>query len=73
MTEYGIDIFNHLSGFFAKLMEAIGPILDLKIEFDSEKLIYCPNCSNKIEISDEDVRFCRVCGFNVQDQYGGNK
>ena len=67
ITDYGIDIFNHLSGFFAKLMEAIGPILDLSIEFSSEKIIYCPNCSNKIEISDVDVRFCRVCGFNVQD------
>lgn len=68
MTDYGIAIFNHLSGFFAKLMEAIGPILDLDIEFNNEKFIYCPNCSNKIEILAGDVRFCNVCGFNVKDQ-----
>lgn len=67
MTRHGSNIFNHLSGFFAKLMKAIGPILDLNIEFDSEKFIYCPNCSNKIELSEEDMRFCRVCGFNVKD------
>ena len=77
MTEHGIDIFNHLSGFFAKLMEAIGPILDLDIEFNSEKYIFCPNCSNKIELSERDVRFCNVCGFNVkdhmQDEHGGNQ
>jgi len=77
MTEHGIDIFNHLSGFFTKLMEAIGPILDLNIKFNSEKYIFCPNCSNKIELSERDVRFCNICGFNVkdhmQDEYGGNQ
>jgi DNA-binding PadR family transcriptional regulator len=77
MTDDGIDIFNHISGFFTKLMEAIGPILDLSIEFNGEKYIFCPNCSNKIEIVNEDLRFCRVCGFNVRDDIqekrGGNQ
>ncbi len=77
MTSDGIDTLNHLSGFFSKLVEAIGPMLNLNIEFDHEKFIYCPNCSNRIDLTEEEVRFCRVCGFSVKDhvhnKHGGNK
>jgi PadR family transcriptional regulator PadR len=77
MTNLGIDVFNHISGFFAKLMQAIGPILDLNIEFSGKKYIFCANCSNKIELSEGDVKFCNICGFNVKDhmqeERGGNK
>ncbi|MHA1727987.1 MAG: PadR family transcriptional regulator [Promethearchaeota archaeon] len=81
ISKYGTEIFNHLSGFFAKLMEAIGPILDVEVELKEESYIYCPNCANKIDITDESntaIRFCIVCGYNIQDRYekrqnGGKK
>ena len=75
MTDYGTEIFNHLLGFYVKLMEAIGHMFELEVSIEEEKYIYCPNCSNRIDIEDKKKRYCIICGYNIQDriQYeGGN-
>ncbi len=65
LTEIGKNTFDHLEGFFSKLLEAISPLLSFKITLDRADFIYCPNCANKINIKDE-VNFCRICGLNVK-------
>ncbi|MCK4286072.1 MAG: helix-turn-helix transcriptional regulator, partial [Candidatus Lokiarchaeota archaeon] len=37
MTEYGMQVFNHLAGFYSKLTEAIGPLFDVKVDLQQEK------------------------------------
>ena len=68
LTEYGEGIYQHLSGFFSKLMEAIGPLFDMDIDIEREEFLYCPNCANKINVQDADKSFCPVCGFNIRDR-----
>lgn len=77
LTDHGFGIYQHLSGFFSKLMEAIGPLFDMDIDIEKEEFIYCPNCANKISVQDTDKSFCAVCGFNIHDRIlnaneGGN-
>jgi PadR family transcriptional regulator PadR len=66
LTQDGFKIFNHLTGFYSKLSEAISPLLDIYVDL-SEKYIYCPNCANKIDIEDQDYKFCEICGLNIQE------
>jgi PadR family transcriptional regulator PadR len=66
LTTEGETIFNHLSGFFGKLLEAISSLMEFSIKLPEKEFIYCPNCKNKIRIS-EDVRFCDICGLYLED------
>jgi PadR family transcriptional regulator PadR len=66
MTENGEKIYNHITGFFTKLSEAISPLIDMTVKL-KENYIYCPNCANKIDISNEDFNFCEICGLNIQE------
>ncbi|MBD3254975.1 MAG: hypothetical protein GF383_07770 [Candidatus Lokiarchaeota archaeon] len=66
MTERGDKIYHHLSGFYSKLTEAISPMLDINVRLD-EQYLYCPNCANKIDINDEGIQFCDMCGLNVEE------
>jgi PadR family transcriptional regulator, regulatory protein PadR len=66
MTETGEKIYNHLMGFFSKLIEAISPLLDLKVHLE-EDFIFCPNCANRINFSDEEIQFCEICGYPIQE------
>ncbi|MHA1145627.1 MAG: PadR family transcriptional regulator [Candidatus Helarchaeota archaeon] len=66
LTESGLKIFNHISGFFSKLIESIASLIDIKVVL-KEKFIYCPQCANRISLRDETVRFCEVCGNNIEE------
>jgi DNA-binding PadR family transcriptional regulator len=74
MTPYGVEVFNHMSGFFIKLVESLGGLLEFNIDLVENKknIIFCPNCANKIEISDNTPNFCIVCGYNIQDRIEKN-
>lgn len=70
MTKMGRKIFNHISGYYSKLSEAISPLIDINVNLKEERYFYCPNCANKIDLSDEsrDLRnYCEICGYNLQD------
>jgi PadR family transcriptional regulator PadR len=66
ITDRGNKIYNHISGFYNKLTEAISPLLDIKVSLD-ENYLYCPNCANKIDLNDPNKVFCDMCGLNIQE------
>lgn len=69
MTEYGKKIFNHLAGFYSKLTEAIAPLFDVEVDLKQDRYLFCPLCANKIdynEILEKELRFCTVCGYNIE-------
>ena len=68
MTEDGKKFFNYISGFFSKLTEAIAPFFDVNVNLKPEKYLFCPMCSNKIDLSNLDYRFCTVCGYNIESE-----
>ena len=65
LTEEGIRLFNHMIGFFSKLLEAISPLMEVEVKLPEKKFVYCPNCANKIP-QEEDVMFCNICGLNIE-------
>ena len=65
ITKKGFKIYNHISGFYSKLTEAISPLLDISVILN-EHYIYCPNCANKIDLEEEN-EFCDMCGLNIKD------
>ncbi|NHI94130.1 MAG: hypothetical protein EAX96_16690 [Candidatus Lokiarchaeota archaeon] len=67
LTEAGFRTYNHILGFFTKLIESISPILDVKVALQDDRFAYCPNCANKIDLQDEDVKFCDICGLNIEN------
>ncbi len=74
MTDSGQKIYNYLTGFYSKLSEAISPLFDVQVNLQREKYFFCPMCSNKIDLEDEEVRYCSVCGYQFEkDMSGGNK
>ena len=68
VTEYGKKIFNHLAGFYSKLTEAIAPLFDVSVNLKSEKYLFCPMCANKIALTNLELRFCDVCGHNIEKE-----
>ena len=68
MSEHGKKIYNHISGFFSKLTEAIAPLFDVSVNLKPEKYIFCPECANKIDVRDINTRFCDVCGKNIEKE-----
>ena len=66
ITERGDKIYNHLSGFYGKLTEAISPLLDINVHL-KEQYLYCPNCANKIDLTENENQFCDMCGLNIQE------
>ena len=66
ITERGDKIYNHLSGFYGKLTEAISPLLDINVHLN-EHYLYCPNCANKIDLTETGKQFCDMCGLNIQE------
>nr|MDO8110944.1 PadR family transcriptional regulator [Candidatus Sigynarchaeota archaeon] len=65
LTPEGVKVYNHMLGFMTKLVESIAPLTDMKVVLD-RRYYYCPNCANKIDLSAEGVKFCDVCGLNVE-------
>jgi cytoskeletal protein CcmA (bactofilin family) len=37
-----------------------------KKDLEQDKYLHCPNCANKINLSNKDLKFCEVCGFNIE-------
>jgi DNA-binding PadR family transcriptional regulator len=68
VTDYGKKIFNHLAGFYSKLTEAVAPLFDVNVNLKSEKYLFCPMCANKIELINLELRFCDVCGHNIEKE-----
>lgn len=68
LTEFGKKIYNHLAGFYSKLSEAVLPLFDAKAVLDPKKFIYCPLCANKIDVGNTTMRFCDVCGNNIEKE-----
>lgn len=66
ITEHGDKIYNHISGFYGKLTEAISPLLDINVRL-KDYYLYCPNCANKIDLNEKEIQFCDMCGLNVQE------
>lgn len=67
LTENGEKILNYLTGYYSKLTKAISELVDIKVELKN-KYIYCPMCANKIEKGREGVRFCSVCGYDLDQE-----
>jgi len=67
LTDEGVKIFNHLEGFMSKLIEAIAPLLDIEVSIKKDRYVYCTNCANKIDIKNPDIKFCDMCGLNIED------
>lgn len=71
ITERGKQIYNHLSGYYSRLSEAILPLFDAQVNLNEEKFIFCPMCANKIELSDvkkHSQKFCEICGYNIEKE-----
>ena len=65
LTEEGSRLYDHMMGFFSKLLEAISSVMEFEVKLPEKEYLYCPNCTNKIP-QDEDVRFCNICGLNIE-------
>ena len=72
LTDEGKKLFNHMSGFFYKLLESLSPILNFQLNLLEEEYIFCPNCTNRIE-PDEQIKYCEVCGIYVREHIIGEK
>jgi rRNA maturation endonuclease Nob1 len=68
MTNYGMKVFNYLEGFFSKLTEAIAPLFDVNVNLKQDRYIFCPTCANRIDLSNVELRFCDVCGHNIENE-----
>lgn len=66
ITEHGDKIYNHISGFYGKLTEAISSLLDINVRL-KDYYLYCPNCANKIDLNEKEIQFCDMCGLNVHE------
>ncbi|MCG3225671.1 MAG: PadR family transcriptional regulator [Candidatus Heimdallarchaeota archaeon] len=72
VTDEGEKLFNHMTGFFSKLLEAIAPLLKFQIKLPKREFIFCPNCTNRIK-TDVQTNYCEVCGFYVGDYLEGGR
>jgi PadR family transcriptional regulator PadR len=66
LTKQGKILLNHMLGFFSKLIEAVAPLADFEITLPENEYIFCPNCANKIKITDQ-MKFCEICGYYVEE------
>jgi PadR family transcriptional regulator len=67
LTEEGVKILHHLEGFFSKLIESLSNLMNFNIELQENNFFFCPNCSNKIDLSHNDSNFCEMCGYPLQE------
>ncbi|MHA2180424.1 MAG: hypothetical protein ACXAAH_03255 [Promethearchaeota archaeon] len=37
-----------------------------KQDLEQDKYFYCPKCANKIDLSNPELKFCTICGFNIE-------
>ena len=67
ITHDGQKVQNHLTGFFSKLIESMSDLMEFNVALPKENVLFCPNCSNKIDLTDPDSLFCEVCGLGIQN------
>ncbi|NVM54386.1 MAG: helix-turn-helix transcriptional regulator [Candidatus Helarchaeota archaeon] len=67
LTEEGLKIYSHIEGFFTKLIESIASLIDIDVSLKKDRYLYCPNCTNRIDLREKETRFCEVCGLNIED------
>ena len=65
ITQKGINIYNHLLGFLTHLISLLSHVTNLDIKINSQDFLICPNCSNRIDITESKQEFCIVCGLNL--------
>ena len=68
ITEYGVKIYNYLSGFFSILTEAIAPLFDVSVHLKQNKYFFCPACANKIDLTNLAAKYCDVCGHYIEKE-----
>lgn len=68
LTNEGRKVYYHVQGFFNKLVESIAPLMDIKVQLESDRFIYCENCANKIDLYD-DPNFCEACGVPLGREF----
>ncbi|MHA2283145.1 MAG: hypothetical protein ACXAC5_20070 [Promethearchaeota archaeon] len=39
-----------------------------KKDLKQDKYLYCPKCANKVDLSNTDLKFCTICGFNIEQE-----
>jgi DNA-binding PadR family transcriptional regulator len=64
----GEQFYNRMVGFFSKLTEALGPLFDVNVDIYPEKYFFCPECANKIDLTNLEYKFCVVCGYNIENE-----
>ncbi|MFX0100249.1 MAG: PadR family transcriptional regulator [Candidatus Hodarchaeota archaeon] len=69
LSTKGKNIHALMAGFFSRLIESVGPLLDIQVILD-ESYTYCPNCTNQIfTIKGADLPVqCSSCGFTMTQQ-----
>lgn len=67
ITDKGKYVFDHLMGFFLKLIESISQLININIELKEDRYKICPNCSNRIKINKTTAQFCIVCGLKFEN------
>jgi PadR family transcriptional regulator PadR len=78
LTPYGQQVLQHMSGAFSKLVESMSDMFKIDVNLQTEKYIYCPNCTMRYSAEEigEDQLYCSACGFHIRDQidrvFGGN-
>lgn len=66
LTVDGTKIHKHLSGLLSKLIEAIAPMVEIEVDL-ADKYLYCPQCSNKMDLADESSNYCEICGYPIDE------
>lgn len=70
MTESGLKAYNRMEGFYSKLSEAISPLFGVNITLE-QRFYFCPDCANKINVEEyleNGLRFCDICGHNIEKE-----
>lgn len=67
LTEQGNKIYNHLEGYFSKLITTLSPLLPIEVKLNEKEYLFCPNCANKIDLDDESAKYCPMCGLDIQN------
>lgn len=67
ITEVGDTLYNHMEGFFNNLIGSVSGLFSMSITLDKDRYLYCPNCSNKIDLAEKNLNFCVVCGMSIGD------
>jgi len=66
ITEVGKSVKNHLTGFYSILTESMSSLFNIQVDIQAENIVFCPNCANRVDISDMEQRYCEVCGLNLE-------